>query len=168
MDYGSVKFQWLPTDFQVNGKGDVKALGYINNLHPSHEGLFKCIEDVIKYFIPLWERVLTDMVHDLPMRIPGPYLPIEQVDPNYPKEKQNKRKGGVEGVEDDDEEENYWELVEDYMDNVWSDNKIVGLPDVPEEGYSGGLEMRNQYISLGGKKLQIIVKLANIHLVRAL
>lgn len=85
--YQSEKFQWLPTDFSV-GKTDaeVKALGYINNLHPSHKGLYENVESAIKLFVPLWERVLTDMLHPLPTRITDSYLPIEDVDPNYPKE----------------------------------------------------------------------------------
>lgn len=51
------------------------------------------------------------------------------------------------------------------MDNVWVQNKVVGLPDVPEGGYPGGLEKRERRISLRGRTLQVIVKLANIHLV---
>lgn len=84
--YQSEKFQWLPTDFSVSKNGEVKALGYINNLHPSHEGLYDRVEDAIKLFVPLWEQVLTDMLHPLPTRITDSYLPIEEVDPNYPKE----------------------------------------------------------------------------------
>lgn len=152
--YRSEKFQWLPTDFQVDDNGSVKALGYINNLHPTYEGLYRCIEDVIKCFVPLWEKVLSDMMHNLPTRIQGSYLPIEESDPSYPREE-----------DVDEEEEAYSDCIDAYMENVWRNNKIVGLPDVPDGGYPGDLEKRDVDISLRGKKLQIIVKLANIHLV---
>lgn len=75
-EYRSEKFQWLPTNFEVDDDGHVKATSYINNLHPSHDGLYRCIEGVIKCFVPLWERVLTDMIHELPTRIQGSYLPL--------------------------------------------------------------------------------------------
>lgn len=48
---------------------------------------------------------------------------------------------------------------------MWVKNKVVGLPDVPEGGYPGGLEKRERRISLRRRTLQFIVKLANIHLV---
>lgn len=203
VEYRSDKFQWLPTDFQVDEDGGVMALGYINNLHPSHEGVHKCVEDLIKHFIPLWERVLTDMLHELPTRIPGSYLPIEQIDPNYPRceeergdtsdagdkissaegedERNSKEgeategsdlakeddEGGSDSVEQGDEDTpmDYYYRLEEYMETVWSENKIIGLPDVPDGGYPGGLEKRDLKITLRGKRLQIIVKLANIHLV---
>lgn len=203
VEYRSDKFQWLPTDFQVDEDGGVMALGYINNLHPSHEGVYKCVEDLIKHFIPLWERVLTDMLHELPTRIPGSYLPIEQIDPNYPRyeeergdtsdagdeissaegedERNSKEgeategsdlakeddEGGSDSVEQGDRDTpmDYYNRLEEYMETVWSENKIIGLPDVPDGGYPGGLEKRDLKITLRGKRLQIIVKLANIHLV---
>lgn len=31
----SAKFQWLPTDYQINENGKVSTLSYINNLDPS-------------------------------------------------------------------------------------------------------------------------------------
>lgn len=200
VEYRSDKFQWLPTDFQVDEKGGVMALGYINNIHPSHEGLNKCLQDLIKYFIPRWERVLTDMLHELPTRISGSYLPIEVIDPNYPRyeeesgdtddagdeissvegedERNSKEgeaaegsdlakeddEGGADSVEQGDEDTpmDYYDRLEEYMETVWSENKIIGLPDVLDGGYPGGLEKRHSKITLRGKRLQIIVKLANI------
>jgi len=39
--YCSQKYQWLPTDFEVNQEGKVKIKSYINNLHPvEHEDMY--------------------------------------------------------------------------------------------------------------------------------
>lgn len=167
-NYRSAKFQWLPTDFRVDETGGVKALAYINNLHPSHKGLYRCVENVIQCFIPLWERVLVDILEDLPTRIRDSYLPIQEVDPDFPREydEENTNAGKNKDGEDGKVERmEYCDRVQEYYDNIWECNKIVGLPDVPEQGYPGGLENRGVSISLRGKTLQIIVKLANVHLV---
>lgn len=50
---------------------------------------------------------------------------------------------------------------------AWAEKKIVGLPDVPAGGYPGGLENKEVNVSLRGRTVQIIVKLADIHLVCA-
>lgn len=168
--YRSDKFQWLPTDFEVDDTGQVKALGYINNLHTSHEGLYRCIEGVIKCFIPLWERVLIDLFEDLPTRIPDSYQHVRDIDPRFPREDtkevvEEKSKAKDDGNEEGGEGLDYWDRVDDYYDNVWEIDRIVYLPDVPEDGYPGGIEDRAVNISLHGKMLQVIVKLANIHLV---
>lgn len=92
-EYRSEKFQWLPTNFEVDDDGYVKVTSYINNLHPSHDGLYRCIEGVIKCFIPLWERVLTDMIHELPTRIQGSYLPFEELEYIRPREDGNNERG---------------------------------------------------------------------------
>lgn len=86
--HSSKKFQWLPTDFKVDDSGEVKALGYINNLHPSRRSLYTCVEGVIKAFVPLWERVLSDVLRELPTRITTSYKPLRKVDPNHPKKSQ--------------------------------------------------------------------------------
>lgn len=68
----SPEFQWLPTDFEVtpNEDGDgltAVPLGYINNLHPTrHAALYPVISKIIARFIPLWERVLPDVVNTAP------------------------------------------------------------------------------------------------------
>ncbi|KAL5529747.1 hypothetical protein ACEPAG_5732 [Sanghuangporus baumii] len=145
----SERFQWLPTDFSVSDDGKVKALRYINNLHPSCSELYETIEGILSAFVPLFDHVLTDMLNPLPQRLPGNYLPLKEVDPNHPQ---------------NEDAEDYYEQIEEYMENVWEKNKIVGLPQLPEDGYTGGLEERQNVFSLRGRTIQVIVKLANIHL----
>ncbi|KAL5532593.1 hypothetical protein ACEPAF_4367 [Sanghuangporus sanghuang] len=145
----SERFQWLPTDFSVSDDGKVKALGYINNLHPSHSELYETVEGILSAFVPIFDHILTDILNPLPQRLPDNYLPLKEVDPNHPQ---------------NEDAEDYYDQVDEYMKNVWRENKIVGLPQLPEDGYSGGLEERENIFSLRGRTIQVIVKLANIHL----
>ncbi|KAJ7650810.1 hypothetical protein FB45DRAFT_1018187 [Roridomyces roridus] len=57
----SHRFQWLPSDFQVDDKGVVKlASSYINNIHPQyHDTLVPVIERILEQAVPMWERVLS-------------------------------------------------------------------------------------------------------------
>ncbi|RPD77151.1 hypothetical protein L226DRAFT_459782 [Lentinus tigrinus ALCF2SS1-7] len=65
----SQRYQWLPTDFQVSPSGEVTPLAYINNLHPSrHATLYPTIASILARFIPLFERVLSDMLSPEPPR----------------------------------------------------------------------------------------------------
>ncbi|KAG8724297.1 hypothetical protein FRC09_020358 [Ceratobasidium sp. 395] len=151
----SRKFQWLPTDFVVSDDGkSVKSTGYINNLHPDqHAGLHAAIEKLIGAYIPLFERVLTDSIPSnkaVPARTKNTYSYDEGYKPE-PEWKDDMN---------DDEEEEYERLHKE-----WFENRPIVLPDVPSEGYVlGSLEKRSAWYSLAGKTIQVIVKLANIHL----
>jgi len=60
--FTSTSFQWLPADFSVAEDGAVSIDSYINNLHPlEHADAYGVIADVFARFVPLFERVLTDM-----------------------------------------------------------------------------------------------------------
>ncbi|KAI8346693.1 hypothetical protein B0O80DRAFT_467497 [Mortierella sp. GBAus27b] len=60
--YYSEKFQWLPTDFEVDADGKVKIQSYINNLHPEkHKDMYPVLEEIFEKFLPLFEDVLTEM-----------------------------------------------------------------------------------------------------------
>lgn len=168
----SKRFAWIPTDFKVEEDGSVKALGYINNLFPGHTSLYRTIEKCISAFIPMWERVLSDVLQPLPLRIEGEYKTLENIDPRFPKEEDepNEENMNPEDVEKDDGDEQ-WEDDEDYYDKVdkfwqeWEDKKYAVLPDVPETGYDGRIERRAMTVTLKDREIQVIVKLANIHLV---
>ncbi|KAF8601411.1 hypothetical protein BDV93DRAFT_495811 [Ceratobasidium sp. AG-I] len=148
----SRRFQWLATDFQVSEDGkSVKSLGYINNLNPDeHAALHTTIEELIGAYLPLFERVLTDCIPDnkfLPERVANRYSYDEGFEPR-PNRKDCK----------DNEEWN-----ERYRE--WEENRPYQQPDVGAEGYVlGSLERRQWWYSLNGRTIQVIVKLANIHL----
>lgn len=109
----SGRFAWLPTDFLVGSTG-AKALGYINNIHPSHVKLVQTVESLVGAFVPLFERVLTDIM-------PGNALPLRH------------------RLDNDDE----------------SEDAAVRV------------QRRAHRYSLRGREIQVIVKLANIILVRS-
>eukprot|EP01024_Parvocaulis_polyphysoides_P018537 TRINITY_DN1821_c1_g3_i1.p1 TRINITY_DN1821_c1_g3~~TRINITY_DN1821_c1_g3_i1.p1 ORF type:complete len:555 (+),score=74.78 TRINITY_DN1821_c1_g3_i1:68-1732(+) len=57
---GISKYQWLPTNFYVNGDASVSIQGYINGLTPkeNYVELYKCLENVFSYFVPMLEHCL--------------------------------------------------------------------------------------------------------------
>lgn len=143
----SEEFSWLPTDFAISLDGSsARALAYINNLsRREHPALHSAIEKLVASFVPLWERVLGETKmgeeYNLPSRIGA-----------------------------DAESEGYeWVLKDGYTENElsnddWEDRKKFNLilPSVisPFEPYN-----IQSPVNLRGRDIQVIVKLANIHLV---
>ncbi|KAG8686570.1 hypothetical protein FRC09_014048 [Ceratobasidium sp. 395] len=151
----SQKFQWLPTDFVVSEDGkSVKSASYINNLNPDqHTELHKAIEGLIGAFIPLFERVLTDL-------IPSNQAVPARTNNSYDYNQRNTPEPEFRVDFNDDESQEWNKLYEE-----WAANQPIVLPNVSPEGYvSGTLEKRDIWYSLAGKTIQVIVKLANIHL----
>lgn len=154
--------QWLPTDVQIQQDGDgsftATFLDYINNLHPrEHSKLYGILEGVLVRFIPLWERVLGDLLwhEEPPSRVPDGYS-IRDDGPEQPPWSQwNERDDPVINKKFDDYDAAYEE---------WTKNCLI-LPDA--KPYIPGHRVaphRTRVYSLANRKLQIITKLANIHL----
>ncbi|KIO23098.1 hypothetical protein M407DRAFT_27425 [Tulasnella calospora MUT 4182] len=145
----SDKFAWIPTDFDVaEGGKSAKTLGYINNIHPSHHSeLYNVIEGLVARFTFLWGRVLTDLhpKNPVPYRIEGWYEWVEEEDNPEPDE------------EDFEDYEAYEEALE-----AWQESRTLIPPTVPKDGYTKDISTRNESYSVQGRKIQIIVKLANI------
>jgi hypothetical protein len=60
----SAQFQWLPSEFNVDEDGKVKIASYINNLHPEvHADLYTSLASIFEEFVPLFNKVLTDVIH---------------------------------------------------------------------------------------------------------
>ena len=118
-------------------------VGYINNLHPTkNASLYPTIASILARFVPMFERVLSDSLSA------EPELAV-QVDPF----------GWYDGIPeqpectfDDDEACEEWE----------HEHKWPIIPD-PAPFKPQPAEERVSY-SLKGRTLQVIVKLANIHL----
>ncbi|KAF8647115.1 hypothetical protein AX16_006947 [Volvariella volvacea WC 439] len=144
----SRRFQWLPCEVKIwkgeEGKINSKITSYVNNLHPAKHGkLYNVIERVISCAIPLWNKTLTPLKNgsrqseliSLP-RIS--YTTVEYVD----------------------------EMPEgDYSD----ENRILAVPDAlewkePQPSQIHPTEVVDLVKDYGDKGLQVIVKLANIHL----
>ncbi|MFG2431445.1 DUF4246 domain-containing protein [Streptomyces sp. NPDC048590] len=146
----SEKFQWLPTDVEVGDDGEAVFRSYVNNVHPvAHRALASVLPDLFGRMLPLWENVLTDLRHPRPVRIEAdPYSWYEE-SPDKP-------------VEPSTEDEEAWDRFEDAMDTWWDTRRPV-VPDAPAfvpPAIPGGSDR----VSLRGRRLQVIVKLATIHL----
>ncbi|KAG9019806.1 hypothetical protein FRB90_005954 [Tulasnella sp. 427] len=182
-------FSWIPTDFQLAENGaPAKALGYINNIHPQqHKDLVAVVEALVGRFSLLWDKVLTD-IH--PGNERG--IVIGKVPTRYSWERPEKSKDEVEAKvkkvkdkdddnddkdnedededkEDDDEDDEDDDDEEDEDEEMYSDEeeKILVLPTVDPQGYrESNLHVADRKVkySIQGKKVQVIVKLANIHL----
>ncbi|OJD17723.1 hypothetical protein AJ78_02187 [Emergomyces pasteurianus Ep9510] len=165
----SQKFQWLPCDvaFTVGStsahgntndpnRNKCKLTSYINNLHPkAHPNLYGVIEQVISLAVPLWNKTLTCAKANDYKRMIYDSCEMEPKDPDViagiPKPEQ----------ESDEDEDDYY----DRMDDWEAQTQKVILPEPlaefspPNEDIL--VDLQRDYGSTG---LQVIVKLANIHL----
>ncbi|MFC8393680.1 DUF4246 domain-containing protein [Streptomyces sp. NPDC057238] len=146
----SERFQWLPTDVDVNDDGDVAFRSYVNNVHPeTHHELASVLPDLFARFRPLLENVLTDLRHPRPLRIKAdPYSWYDE-DPNEP-------------VEPDDDDDEAYDAYETAMDEWWENRRPV-VPDAPDFTLPEPPDDSDR-VDLRGRRLQVIVKLATIHL----
>jgi hypothetical protein len=143
----SDKFQWLPTDVEVSENGDAVFLSYVNNLHPVvHRELASVLPVLFGRMLPLFENVLTDLRHPRPVRI-GADANSWYVDEPVPP-----RNG------DDDASEAWGAAWDD-----WRRNRSPVPPDAPAftPPASPGDSVR---VGLHARRLQVIVKLATVHL----
>ncbi|MFE3607114.1 DUF4246 domain-containing protein [Streptomyces goshikiensis] len=150
----SERFQWLPTDVDVSDDGDVAFRSYVNNVHPEvHRELASVLPELFARLRPLFENVLTDLRHPRPLRI--------EADPYgwYDSEPQRPEKTAHGDDEAYAQALSAWELA---LDDWW-ENRSPVVPDAPDftpperPGASDRVDLR-------GRRLQVIVKLATIHL----
>ncbi|VDB86904.1 unnamed protein product [Peniophora sp. CBMAI 1063] len=132
----SKRFQWLPTDFEVSAGGNsARALGYINNLEPrTHLNAYPVLERLVAHFVPLWERVLGETA--------AGYLPPSRTKGGYQKDYLR-------------------EFTEEEGENGEEPHCAIILPKL-EGPFTA--HPAPPTVNLRGKTLQVIVKLANIHL----
>lgn len=144
----SDRFQWLPTDVEVGDDGHAVFSSYVNNVHPeAHSELASVLPDLFARMLPLWENVLTDLRHPRPLRIkPDPYSWYDEA-PGKPVE-----------PADDAEFNAYWRA----QDAWWVERRPV-VPDAPDFVPPAAPDA-SACVDLRGRRLQVIVKLATIHL----
>lgn len=155
----SRNFQWLPTDFTVSEMGEAACRGYINNLHPiEHRPLYSTITSVFQRFLPMFEKVLSDAVSPFPPRVidVNPMRWYSHLPPTPE---------GSEGSEKGDEEEQSDEEEEEEEDTGPGRGHDPLIPDPPI--FEPPRTENSTVISLNGRTLQVIVKLANIVLTPA-
>ncbi|GAA5922906.1 hypothetical protein JCM3775_006180 [Rhodotorula graminis] len=142
----SKKFQWLPSDFDIDESGKTTISSYINGLHPvDHAPLYLVLARLFEHFLPMFERVVSDLQAPPPRRINVDYNVVGSW---------------------------YGELP-DYMDDEqwheWEESKVLSLPEpAPFDLAVKSAELKRRteapVFPLKGRKLQVIVKLANIQL----
>jgi hypothetical protein len=150
----SEKFQWLPTDVDVSDDGEVGFRSYVNNVHPeTHRELASVLPDLFARMRPLLENVLTDLRHPRPLRIEADPYGWYDSKPEYPD------RSAYSDDEAHREAVRAWELAQD----DWWENRRPVVPDAPAftppevPGPADRVDLR-------GRRLQVIVKLATIHL----
>ncbi|MFD5518747.1 DUF4246 domain-containing protein [Streptomyces sp. NPDC127066] len=151
----SEKFQWLPTDVDVSDEGDVTFRSYVNNVHPeTHRELASVLPDLFARMRPLLENVLTDLRHPRPLRIEAdPYRWYESREPEYPD------KSSYSDGEAYEEALRVWGEAHD----LWWETRRPTVPDAPAFTRPESPD-ESARVDLRGRRLQVIVKLATIHL----
>ncbi|MET9624497.1 DUF4246 domain-containing protein [Streptomyces sp. NPDC006464] len=150
----SERFQWLPTDVEVGDDGAVDFRSYVNNVHPeTHHELAGVLPDLFARMRPLLENVLTDLRHPRPLRIEADPYGWYDSEPEYPDRSSFSDAAAYE------EARRAWETA---MDDWWENRRPV-VPDAPAftPPESPGESAR---VDLRGRRLQVIVKLATVHL----
>ncbi|MEU9669695.1 DUF4246 domain-containing protein [Streptomyces bobili] len=150
----SEKFQWLPTDVDVSDDGEVTFRSYVNNVHPQdHHELAGVLPELFACMRPLLENVLTDLRHPRALRI--------EADPYgwYDSEPEHPDRSSYSDDEAYEEAVDAWEQAQD----DWWENRRPVIPDAPAFTPP---ESPDQFarVDLRGRSLQVIVKLATIHL----
>lgn len=140
----SKSYQWLPAEFNISKDGKVKIESYINNLHPiQHKQFYSIIEQIFECFIPLFNKLLTNLIS---IRTKQNRI---SVDPY------NWYDGSNEPNNDDENNEDFDEIYQNYIEN-----RSIQIPDV--DSFQMPKLDDKPTIDLKGRKLQVIVKLANI------
>ncbi|KAJ7638379.1 hypothetical protein FB45DRAFT_1023175 [Roridomyces roridus] len=162
----STRFCWLPSDFRIDSDGTAKLISpYINNLHPKHTCLYQLVESIVSSFVPLFERVLSeingqdkDLLRDV---TPGSgRIKPTRGHGSWPRGGYSWKFQGISvGYIWSGPAQPYPENLDSNPD--WETPKV--LPEAFEQ-YTGELEKQIAPYPLRGKTIQCIVKFANIHL----
>jgi hypothetical protein len=147
----------------INSKTDTneRIVSYINNLHPKHhKELYSTIENIMEKVIPVWNATLK------PLKTQASSGRIGYDKVKYDEEALN-RFTGVHGPKrlENESESDYSIRMSDWKWDYWPDYLVkpepepFSLPDLPLPGEE--VDLKRDY---GNSGLQVVVKLANIHL----
>ncbi|RYO87169.1 hypothetical protein DL766_009449 [Monosporascus sp. MC13-8B] len=164
------EFQWLPSDVHFKDGGGVEIASYVNNLHPAHhEDLYRVLEQMVDRSIPLWNEAISWFQDRIRIKIEatsdedycrpeGAQSPAREIPADWDEEKHGKYHEMF--------DPRYQERYEEWFESV----KVVAIPKpgpyrpFPETTSLPGaypIDLRERFKDRG---LQIIFKLANIHL----
>lgn len=135
-----------------------RIVSYINNLHPQdHAGLYRIIEKVIGKVIPLWNATLS------PLRSQDWSRRVEYSDVDYGDLEEYTEREGPKQEEGEDRYA-FWDRKEEWQNDKKKDFLVLPNPEPfvqPPSDEKGAVDLKADF---GATGLQIIVKLANIHL----
>ncbi|KAH9839182.1 uncharacterized protein C8Q71DRAFT_795498 [Rhodofomes roseus] len=165
-------FQWLPSDFDVPKDGTVTlASPYINNIHPDrHRPLMDVIPRILEKAVPMFEWVLSELERKRPLPTRMDYQGNSIPRCIWPKEREPRpddntmhwfyaKHDSLTSVELNPFNAYYDKIADaaeywlDSLPHIWPDSKPT---------YDGELADVKKTVSLRGRQLQVIVKLANI------
>ncbi|KAJ3076540.1 hypothetical protein HDU98_002530 [Podochytrium sp. JEL0797] len=164
----STKFQWIPAEFNISKEGQVTVESYINNLHrASHPELTGSISAIFAHMVPMFELALGPLSTTPLTRIHASmsnndYQAGDIYD--WQTDEWVKHKYGPESDIHDEKLRDYDEFEDEYYE--FADTlqarpiAVPGLPDAFPADEVTNLECRT--MSLKGKTVQVIVKMANI------
>lgn len=173
----STKFQWLPCDVDIAGERP-RIESYINNIHPVHHAdLYPIIEELIEKSLPAWDLVCRstskeikfqrfEMIEAVERKCLTPEICAEHhgycYSSNVPREILERQ--GMIDMEDNAirRDSRFDEIAESWYKETHP-VKLPGLvanPSYPLDASS----VKSQGFFNSASRIQVIVKLANIHL----
>ncbi|KND92733.1 hypothetical protein TOPH_02886 [Tolypocladium ophioglossoides CBS 100239] len=184
----SARFQWLPCDVRIDDSGRANIDSYINNLHPvEHAGLYPIIERFVEQALPAWDVIYRwpeeFRLQRLQTKVAGPKCSTPALCRScYECRPSNRPLNDGEAPREDGEEYNdgYDESERGQLDMRWYN--ATHPPDVPdacieaEQKSATNKPRKKRFFHLtpddvktsgffaGAPRIQVIVKLANIHL----
>ncbi|KAI1061041.1 hypothetical protein LB507_010213 [Fusarium sp. FIESC RH6] len=175
----STKFQWLPCDVDITGEKP-RIISYINNLHPvRHAALYPVIEELIEKALPAWDLVCRSTSGDIKFNRLEKILKVERechtaeycaiprgrvadCDPeNVPREIVDLHININADVSDPRIKPGFYETA----DAWFRETHPVIRPSVTSEPYPvDASSIKTKGFFGEASRIQVIVKLANIHL----
>ncbi|KAF2474944.1 uncharacterized protein BDR25DRAFT_280572 [Lindgomyces ingoldianus] len=157
----STRYQWLPCNISFRD-GNARIDSYINNLHPvDHRDLYQVIEQIITESIPLWNIIYQS--HNEGRLVQGKRIECMDVEGDEPLDEEDDED------EDNDEDENDDDdSISNKAEERRSNERVMVKPE-PNEYRQPSIKAKDveecfTFLGDGEKKIQVIVKLANIHL----
>lgn len=187
----SVNYQWLPCNVRVGENGEAKINSYINNLHPvEHAGLYPIIETFIAKSLPAWDLIYRWPLELEFQRLATMKAGVDCTTPETCKDSYECRPTNRPINDDEPPREEYEEDEDDYegsereqLDTLWFNaTHPPCLPDAtldadvsnPSDGEKSNNKnnrfnltpnrVKTRGLFKSAQQLQVIVKLANIHL----
>ena len=154
----STRFQWLPCEVAfTDDHNRMKITSYINNLQPGkYKDLYKVLEQVISRVVPMWNATLDSTERERR----DPRIDINHIPWNVPEGAPEHPAGGA--------TDESWDILEKWVDT----HRTLVTPEPepysvrqkytqPDHLRTKPVDLRKDFADHG---LQVIVKLANIHL----